>query len=92
MISFFGGILLIPLVEVLVAQEVNRVENVPSFAFQGTKLGVLRPKDDSTCRVAFNVRHHVLLSNVDQVVSADIECSQSKFEFLFIRVASSELD
>ena len=63
-------VLLIPLLEIFVAKEVNRIEDAPALRLEVVELRLLGSEYNSRRGVVLDVRHHVLLSDVDQIVFA----------------------
>ena len=62
-------VLLRPLIEILVAEEVDGVENVPAIRLEFAEFAIVLGAKDHTARlVLLNLRHQVLLSHVDEVI------------------------
>jgi len=84
-------LLLIPLVEVLVAEKVDWIEDVPPLLLKWLEVGILRAKDHPRCLVGLDLAHHILLCKMDQLVLGHFESTKTQFEFALIIVAPCEL-
>ena len=82
---------LIPLVEILIAKEVNRIENVPSFFLHCGKLCILASKYDPASLAALNIGHKVFLSDVAKVFLAYFKRPQPQIHLLFVCISACEL-